>query len=66
LWIFAATGSGWQFGEAGYHIDRFLAAWVVLAAIAAVFYWGAGAGHALWLILRWPRWRRMQFGSSLP
>lgn len=32
-------------------VERFVIGWLIVAAVAAVFYRGAGVGHGLWLIL---------------
>lgn len=49
--VFAAAGV-WLLGRRGAAslLDRFLIAWLLLGALASVFFAGSSAAHALWLV----------------
>lgn len=52
FWLLAAAYLVWSWRRAqADFIERFALAWLVLGALAAVVYNGAGAEHALWLTL---------------
>ncbi len=52
FWLLAAAYVIWSWRRAqADFIERFALAWLVLGALAAVIYNGAGAEHALWLTL---------------